>query len=235
MRLDKEETRRILLGGLDKKMSRREALLSILALTTSGKVIYDAAKDVYSNHLIWKIYNEVPKHVHVADSNTRGFLGLDSFRGAGIIVDQNYITPAHCIGEVSDDDYDMINVETKLYGKKLKKSYISKEDDLAVFELPSDLHLPNFPCEVSNEVYLGDEVYIIGNPYLEGANVRKTNVSRVKRLPQDFGKKIIGLDKKLIPGDSGTPTVNKDFKLIGMNIFVKDGLGYCRRLGEYFK
>ena len=227
-------------------MNRREFLTATCLVLTSGKILKDVCENEYEKYLINKIYS-LPEYTILAKHKfTLEEDRIKENQGYGIIINQQYYTFAHIFEkeEMIKTPFGYIKIpldvkeeEHTIYGKKLEKVVCDYEKDIAIFNLSSDLNLPNFPAEPSDELFLGDEVYIVGNPSLEGPNIRKANISRVNALGVNGEKNAgyFGVDKIIIPGDSGTPVVSKDFKLLGLSSFVKWDLGYIKKIGEFNK
>jgi len=203
---------------------------------------------------IHRIYNELPKHVYPAETETeiRGVEDIDIQEGAGIVIDGNYLTMAHIINSFYDMEGENLNEllppemlfqETFLYERKLKKVVVDDKKDVAIFKLPNDLKLPNFPAKPSSNINLGDPVFVIGNPGLRGTNTRRGYVSDLDGLEKlenekdstEYNKSVFGIDIYVSPGDSGCPVVSSDFKLLGLVAFDFYGLGYVQRIGEFLK
>lgn len=196
-------------------------------------------KDEIKKSLIHKIYYELPKHVYIAETIAEDEEYVRE--GCGIILNGRYITMAHIIPEE-----DVRCRKTMLYGKELEQIILDREDDVAIFNLPYDLNLPDFPAKPSTEIHLGDEIYIIGNPDLTGPNVRPSHISDLDGLnesalflSQQKTKNCFGISSGVIPGDSGTPVVNSNFELLGLIKLTPFGnypvLGYVCKIEKYLQ
>lgn len=245
-------------------INRREFLRkSIYAAgvgVVGGKVAYDTIKNAVDEHNEYKIYNELKHHVY--DVIASGVVqGKDVFnRGKGVVVNDRLITCAHItnIGtqQIQAPFGGMFTIHSpvqekyvSINGTLLEEIVFDAENDIAVYtnrnplprrSMKSDerfyMDEPNFPCEPSEKRELGDEVYMIGNPTLQGLNVRKGKISDLDGLPVvPLSKKCFGIDLHAIPGDSGTPVVSKDFKLLGLTSLNANGLAYVLKIEEFFK
>ncbi|MFH1151627.1 MAG: serine protease [Nanoarchaeota archaeon] len=235
------------------KTTRRDFLWRLtiwLGSTFAGiEYLLDKTSCARKNVLEHRIYYELPEHVHIARTITdiEGF-GEREKDGCGIIVDGKYLTMAHIIlsngksilkyssGQIPI----LLNVKrrkTSLYGKELIPIHVSDEEDVAVFELPYNLKLPDFPAKPSNSIRNGEEVYVIGNPYLEGHNIRKAYVSRLNVLGEDkLPNGCFSIGKPVISGDSGSPIVSSSFKLLGLaDTELDNSLGYVRKIDKFRK
>jgi len=208
---------------------------------------------------IRRIYNELPNHVYIVDivSKLKNDGRSSKDKGAGVVIDGKYLTVSHILipSWIFKHRYSSIKIpiefsdqKTSLNGKKLEKIVDDSESEVVVFKLPNGLKLPNFPAEPSNEVELGQEVYIIGNPDLRGFNIRRASVSDLDGLDKLEGEEdsfmnrrsVFGVDTNFIFGDSGCPVVSSDFKLLGLAAFDISslglpGVGYVQRIGEFLK
>ena len=212
--------------------------------------------------ITFKIYNELPKQVYLANhkAKIKTVNGESSYEeerdGCGVILNDYYLTCAH-ISDFSETyvrsmfgtmkvSQNVIETHSEINGHKLESLVSDIENDIAIFSivpgLPGESKLKNFDAEPSTNRQLGDEIYVIGNPALTGMNVRKGTISDLntykpyKSEEESICKNCFGIDKGLIGGDSGTPVVNKDGKLIGINaVSFAKALGYVKKIEEYLK
>ncbi len=103
-------------------------------------------------------------------------------------------------------------------GKKipLKQIFRDEELDIALFEIPgnNDLDLPSLPCPVGNsdELYVGNFLYVVGNPFNSGINMREGIVSSllgiegVDQLSANRSDLFV-ISNGVLPGDSGGPVL----------------------------
>jgi hypothetical protein len=219
---------------MNNDISRREFL------TLTGIVLLNTAYNLKipeNNDRIYKLSN----HVHMANYSADTEDGKRKSRGMGFILDGKYITSDHIPSSLKEETsrtpfgmmkkfYEIENEEAYLGNIKLTELYRNSDLDIAIYD--SYGYLPDFPCEPNTNINLGDKVYIIGNPALCGNNVREAKISDldgVDNLPMsDY---CFGIDKPLIPGDSGTPTINENYQLIGINTLTAfNQLGYITKI-----
>ncbi len=117
------------------------------------------------------------------------------------------------------------------------------EDDVALFEIPDGVRPPSFPYRLGNsdDLRVGNYIYVIGNPLNMGVNVREGIVSAL-RAPREIsrvdakGENAFMVSNGLSPGDSGTPVIairDGRFELVGLSqgTFVGSGrLGWVIRI-----
>lgn len=109
----------------------------------------------------------------------------------------------------------------------LKPMYRNQPDDIALFELPYGVNPPSYPYEVGNsdELRVGNYVYVVGNPLNLGINVREGIVSSLKAPSQISqidakGENAFMVSNGLVPGDSGTPVIairDGKFEMVGLS------------------
>lgn len=109
----------------------------------------------------------------------------------------------------------------------LKAMYRNKDDDIALFELPVDVDPPSYPYKVGNsdDLELGNYIYVVGNPMNLGVNVREGIVSALQAPDQISyinakGENAFMVSNGLVPGDSGTPVIairDGNFELVGLS------------------
>ena len=116
---------------------------------------------------------------------------------------------------------------------KLKPLYVDGED-VAFFEIPKDVSVRPFPYSLGNsdELEIGNLVYVLGNPMLSGLNVREGIVSALS-FP-DF-KDAFSVSNGVYPGDSGMPAIairDGKFELVGLaQVALSDGRIYAAHVG----
>ena len=242
------------LNKFKKGVNRREFLMALGIFGLSGKILSDVLINEHKKHLISKIYNELPSQIylaeHKAEVKTGGETKEKIQKGYGIIINKHYITPAHICDFSAVDvmtpfgrmtvNQDVLSQEAYLGKNKLEQKVIDTKRDVAVFKLPENMKgYIDFQAEPSTKINLGDEVYLIGNPKLSGVNIRKANISDLNGyiIPNNTiqVEEYFGVDQRLIAGDSGTPVVSKDFKLLGLSEINFYGLGYVKKIGEFLK
>jgi hypothetical protein len=149
----------------------------------------------------------------------------------GIIVKRHFIFPAHC-ATCEKNDYTLFGMvrlnignfvkrEIKLKGYLLEEVYFNGDEDIAIYKLPEELNIPDFPCGIEEKIYLGEKVFIIGNPRLAGLNIRQGNVSSIISLKVEKSIHIsntFSVDTTIYPGDSGSPVISSNYKLMGIAV-----------------
>ncbi|MFQ5842442.1 MAG: trypsin-like peptidase domain-containing protein [Thermodesulfobacteriota bacterium] len=102
-----------------------------------------------------------------------------------------------------------------------------KEDDIAIFKVPDGLQLNSFPYEIGNsdELQVGDFIYVVGNPMNYGINVREGIVSAMV-APEAIAAILPRFENAFMisngvnPGDSGTPVIairDGKYELVGLS------------------
>lgn len=201
----------------------------------------------------WKIFNELPKHVHIAQFE---YEGNDAFNqeikkftkmGGGIILEDKYISVAHIFKPRKGIiPFKLKNKKTSLYGRELKELFCDYSNDVIIFKLPTSLKnsIDEFPCKPVDKYDLGKKIYIIGNPGLKGSSTREGEISSKigakgdgKKLGLGEDNSFLGYSDSIIPGDSGTPVVNEDYELVGFCSYYDyhGHLGYIKKIGEFLK
>ena len=158
-------------------------------------------------------------------SNSSGYRmrGNQEIVGSGIIIsDDGYIiTNLHIIDRKKE-----INVE--LEDGQIKIANVigyDQRSDLAVIKISSQEPLIPIKLANSKSIYVGDEVFAIGNAFGLGKTFTSGIVSATGR---DYGNpylELIQTDAAINPGNSGGALLNHRGNLIGMNtkIFSKTG------------
>ena len=233
-------------------MNRRDFLMVTGLFILGGKTIGDFLIEMRNKKIVNNIYYELPKHIHIAEISGEILIDKETAKiwdyGCGIILNNQFLTMAHVtdLSVLNDKEagtnkfeVEIKNKKVKLYDKELEEAVFDIESDIAIYNIPPKLNIPNFPCNISNDIMLSDEIYIVGNPSLSGINVRRGYVSDLDSIlkKEDLSvENCFGVDKILIPGDSGTPVVNSDYELLGLCAFsISDGLGYVKRIEEFIK
>ncbi len=166
--------------------------------------------------------------------------------GAGVLILDRYIlTVSHAVSHESlqvemltpmgvqriDVPAEKLSENTylNLNGSRISLDEIvkGKEDDIAIFKLPDGLQLNSFPYDIGNsdELQVGDFIYVVGNPMNYGINVREGIVSSMIApeaiaaiLPQFENAFMIS--NGVNPGDSGTPVIairDGKYELVGLS------------------
>ncbi len=132
---------------------------------------------------------------------------------------------------------DVENQRETVNGYPLERLVNDSKKDVAIFGISKKARIKRFPCEPRREK-LGEIIYMIGNPRLTGPNVRRGRVSDVDEIYSGnlTDETHFGIDIPVIVGDSGTPVVSSDFKLLGLSaISFMNALGYVKRIEEFTK
>ena len=218
-------------------ITRREFLLLAGLTAINSAYIF---KDIDLNNNSNKIYS-LTDYIHLAKYSADTEDGKAEFEGMGFIMDGKYITCNHIPARMKikttttpfgsvEDIRKIENEEAYIGNIRLTELVRDEKSDIAIYD--SYGYLPDFPCKPCNDINLGDEVYIIGNPGLKGHNIRKSKISDLDGLDGlDVSDYCFGIGKALIGGDSGTPIVNSDYELLGMNTLTAFGqLGYATKI-----
>jgi len=149
--------------------------------------------------------------------------------GIGIVFGPYVLTLNHVVTQNSIQvltPYGELDAPAKKLGEKayivfednrvlLKEIFRDPELDIALFQIPaSNLKLVSLPCPVGNsdELYVGNFLYVVGNPFNSGINLREGIVSSlyglegVKELPGNRGDLFV-ISNGVLPGDSGVPVL----------------------------
>jgi S1-C subfamily serine protease len=133
---------------------------------------------------------------------------------------QSIDVPAEKLSEHTYLKLDDSRIELELVVK-------GKEDDIAIFKLPHDLRLNSFPYGIGNsdELEVGNFIYVIGNPMNYGINVREGIVSAMM-APEAISAILPRFENAFMisngvnPGDSGTPVIairDGHYELVGLS------------------
>jgi len=120
-------------------------------------------------------------------------------------------------------------------GREFKAELVGSDPDfdLAVLKLNKASNLPQVSMGDSNDIYIGETVIAIGNPYGYSHTVTTGVVSAVNRPMKTnngaYGS-FIQTDAAINPGNSGGPLLNIHGKLIGINTAIHaraEGIGFA--------
>lgn len=108
--------------------------------------------------------------------------------------------------------------------KELEQVAIDRVRDSAVFrvhDIPEEFNLPEYRIKLGNsdELEPFKKVYLLGNPQLEGTNIREGIVSNKEKLrtPEGmFNSRGFNISIKSFPGDSGNAVINEEGELVGL-------------------
>ncbi len=166
--------------------------------------------------------------------------------GAGVVIHDGYIlTVSHAVSHNSlqvemltpmgiqtiDVPAEKLSEQTylNLNGSRIRLEEIvkGKEDDIAIFKVPDRFQLKSFPYNIGNsdELQVGDFIYVIGNPMNYGINVREGIVSSMI-APEAIAAILPRFENAFMmsngvnPGDSGTPVIairDGKYELVGLS------------------
>ena len=152
--------------------------------------------------------------------------------GSGVIIDGAkalVLTNAHVIasgGEI------LVRLND---GREFKAELVGSDPDfdLAVLKLNEASDLPQVVMGDSNDIYIGETVIAIGNPFGYSHTVTTGVVSALNRPMKTangaYGS-FIQTDAAINPGNSGGPLLNIQGKLIGINTAIHaraEGIGFA--------
>jgi hypothetical protein len=140
---------------------------------------------------------------------TQGLNGQDLAQGSGFFIAGDVIATNLHVFKNADQAY----VKTVIDGVNYQIENIigfDRINDLCVFRLKRASGQP-LSLASNDEVKVGNDVYVAGNPRgLEGS-ISKGIVSAIREMP-----KLIQIDAAISPGSSGGPAVNDHGKVIGI-------------------
>jgi Do/DeqQ family serine protease len=170
------------------------------------------------------------------DQFFKGFYGQRPRRsqslGSGVIIDGKkalVLTNAHVIASGGD-----ISVRLK-DGREFKADLVGSDADfdLAVLKLENAKDLPQVSMGDSEDIYIGETVIAIGNPFGYSNTVTTGVVSALNRPMKTSGGaygSFIQTDAAINPGNSGGPLLNINGELIGINTAIQaraEGIGFA--------
>lgn len=120
-------------------------------------------------------------------------------------------------------------------GREFKADLVGSDPDfdLAVLKLKDAVDLPEVPMGDSDDIYIGETVIAIGNPFGYSHTVTTGVVSALNRpMKTDGGAygSFIQTDAAINPGNSGGPLLNINGRLIGINTAIlarAEGIGFA--------
>jgi len=125
----------------------------------------------------------------------------------------------------------------------LKVLYRNREIDLALMELPKGVTATSFPGKIgdSDDLKVGNFVYLVGNPSVAGINVRQGIVSALQAPSNVSDMNMIAentfmISTGLVAGDSGTPVVairDGKYEIVGLAqgvYYSSNKLGWAIRI-----
>ncbi len=151
--------------------------------------------------------------------------------GSGVIVQKNgrkayVLTNSHVVGsadEISVSLYDKREYEAKIIGKDSRL-------DLALIEFETREDVPVATLGDSDDLYVGDWVLAVGNPYGFESTVTAGIVSALGREPEPTMQvsgftDYIQTDAAINPGNSGGAMVNLRGEIVGINTWIASRSG----------
>ncbi len=152
--------------------------------------------------------------------------------GTGVIIDPRgyIITNLHVVQDVP-------KIEVTLPSGRIAIARLLKFDsttDLALIKVDADQDLPVIPFGTSHDLYRGETVIAIGNPFGYQNSVTVGIISALHRdVPvngtQEY-KNLIQTSADINPGNSGGPLININGEVIGINVAVRvgaQGIGFA--------
>lgn len=239
-------------------MKRRQFLQAGALMLVSGKFVYDAFNKLNEIETRNKIY-DLGQYVYLA--NYKGITKEKTEKeqkGCGIVLEDYFFTCDHIPSSIEknkmmtpfglfEEDVELKSKSQNINGLEMEELVRNPEKDIAIYWIGKDRakkhNIKQFPCKPSSNRIHGQTAYLIGNPNLRGINIRKTTISDLDGMIVEPKNDIVemtkygfGISNQLIPGDSGSPLVNDDYELIGINnIGVNGGIGYAIKIEEFFK
>ena len=152
--------------------------------------------------------------------------------GSGVIIDGEealVLTNSHVIKSGGD-------ITVRLNdGREYKAELVGSDADfdLAVLKLADARDLPEAPMGDSDDIFIGETVIAIGNPFGYSHTVTTGVVSALDRPMKTKGGafgSFIQTDAAINPGNSGGPLLNIHGKLIGINTAIHaraEGIGFA--------
>ncbi len=152
--------------------------------------------------------------------------------GSGVLISGNLVlTAAHVV-------HGMDNLQVVFYDGKIISAKVISSDvnaDLSLIELESEHdHFKPALLGNSDEVRIGDDVFVIGAPYNVSYTLTRGIISgrHSEGSEEDFYKsEFFQTDAALNPGNSGGPLFNMQGEVIGIASFIKSKSGGNEGLG----
>ncbi len=229
---------------LDKKQSRREFFHTLATLGLTGIILKKEIVDFFDKRDEYEIFNKLSKYSLKAKHTATYESGKEnSLEGMGVCLDDHYLSVAHIPRSLEvfripspfgivEMEMDVVNSRTILNGQKLEVLVSNKESDVFI---AAGRNLKNYPYGTREEIQMGEDVYILGNPQLLGTNIRKGKVCDL----DDYGEEsrgCFGIDCPIIPGDSGSPVIGEDKKILGLTHATNGmGIGYVTKINNFMK
>ena len=231
-------------------MKRREFIRDIAIAGIGVYVLGTKAIDIKHKKDIDWLYNNASNFIIKCKSVTKYKDGSKdiTMHGNGIFLDRYYLTPYHQVAKKEQRVRTMfgtviVNKDVESYQVSiddiiLEEVGVNEDYDVAVFRKPYLMgNKKSFPYEIDKTLELGQKVYILGDPYHRGNNFRVAHISKLEGLERLNIKikkdAVFGVDKACYSGDSGTPVVSDDLKLLGLVNYVSNNLGFITKIEKY--
>jgi S1-C subfamily serine protease len=149
--------------------------------------------------------------------------GTQRSLGSGVLVDESgyLITNFHVVQRASKITVLLAD------GSQFEGKFIagSPENDLALVKVSRDKPFPFVELGKDDDVYLGETVIAIGNPFQFGNSVSRGIISSKERQAVDQNGNVViegvlQTDAAINPGNSGGPLVNLKGELVGINTAI---------------
>ena len=150
-------------------------------------------------------------------------------RGIGVVADRHVLTLDHVVTQNTLEiatPFGEVHVPSKKVREKtylvfqdrelvLEEVFRDPELDIALFRIPAKgLNLPSLPCPLGNsdELTVGTFLYVVGNPFNSGINMREGIVSSLLGLEgvekiSARRSDLFVISNGVVPGDSGAPVL----------------------------
>lgn len=93
---------------------------------------------------------------------------------------------------------------------------VNVKQDLIILDIPG-LKAPSLRLGDSNDVKIGQAVYVVGTPWRFEGSFSEGNISGIR---EDINGKLFQMTAPVSPGSSGGPVLNKDGEVIGITVSV---------------
>jgi len=162
-------------------------------------------------------------------------------RGSGVVVNEDgyVLTNTHVVSDADDIWVQFFNEEEPIPAERV---VLSRSKDVAVLRLKpkTPRKFQAVPFARDDDLFLGETVIALGNPFGLGASVSRGILSSKSRRPPSevaVGESLdiadwLQTDASINPGNSGGPLINLRGELIGMNVAVlnpgfSQGIGFA--------
>ena len=231
-------------------VSRRDVLKGLLLSPL-------LAKNVNADRLEAEAIERILKSLYLVNTHFDYNLGDEKkegvYQGVAIAYDNSLLTLSHITKPeeipIQMGNYHVVRVPINVKGHQIEGQDLeaivdAEETDLAVYKLPKGFKGKRYPFGLgdSDEIYYTQPVLIIGNPGLEGVNVRNGEVSSkvrtVKEIAEDGSESHrtgFYISQHLYPGDSGSPLIDRERfgRLLGLNAESHGGRGFVRPINLF--